>query len=524
MSTSSTAGAEKLDFVGLGPTSETSGTDYRCGYRYRVQYFNNRGIRSPASAPSELVTFTNLGGTGAQDEAAHFIALSTPIGDSSVIGRIVWRTQNTNDSNGDPVNGYADQYFFHSIILDNCTVGIMDGLLDSELGETLNANAYGPWPVATKYVAAFKGTMFAAGVSEAQVYFSAPLEPENFPFDNVIDLGDASLGSITGLYPTRNALVVFKQRGIQLIKGDPVNGFSPIILTRDVGCAAPNTVKDVPGVGLCFLSEFGVFAMQGALENEGFPTRVLPIHVPIGDIVRSMNTAALIGACGEVYHAGKEYWLNIPTLGSARNNLSLIFHYEPQGGEWSTRENFPAQRMVETNDHAGTLLFASWDAVNAEGIMVYSRGFPDKGGVWAIEPLYQTDWIDAGGVWRSIVPKGVELRCGLHGNNTVEMTVTTNRRLDNWPTSVEPMSAQYPEDEQPVWGTAAYDEGTLWQDLRPGTLRWDINAPQMASVHETSLTFEPTGHWLTVQAIALELSATGVTPWKPITSQTKAGR
>jgi len=522
-STYGATNADKLDFIGLGPTSETAGTDLRCGYRYRVQLLNNRGIASPPSPPSEMVTFTNTGGTSDGD-GAHFIALTVPLGGPETVGRIIWRTQNTYDSNGDPVQGYADQYFFHSIILDNCTTGIMDGLLDSELSfEQLDPNAYGPWPVATKYVAAFKGTMFAAGVSEAQLYYSAPLEPENFPVDNVIDLGDANLGSITGLYPTRNALVVFKQRGIQLVKGDPVQGFVAQILTRDVGCAAPNTVKDVPGVGLCFLSEFGIFAMQGALENEGYPTRVIPLHVPIGDLVRGLNTAALIGACGEVYHAGKEYWLAVPTIGSAVNNLAAIYHYEIQGGEWSTRENFPIARMVETNDHAGTLLFGSWDT-NNEGIMVYSRGFAAKGDTDVIEPLYQTGWIDAGGVWRSVVPKGVEIRLGLHGSNTVELTVTTNRQNDPWPAASEPMSAQYPEDYQPVWGTAYYDSAAQWQALRPGTMRWSVSAPTRAAVHEVALTLEPTGHWMTVAAFALELSAEGVTPWKPVTSQNKAGR
>lgn len=514
--------AAKLEFAGLGPTSDDGDVDYVCGYRYRIQYVNDRGIRSPVSAPSEMVTFTNLGGV-ADSCGAHFVNVTLPIGGPEVVARIVWRTQNTYDSNGTPISGYADQYFFHSIVLDNCTPSFMDGKVDAELGETLDVNAYGPWPVATKYVASFKGTMFAAGVSEAQVYYSAPLEPENFPPDNIVDLGDANLGPITGLYPTRNALVVFKQRGIQLIKGDPVNGFDPQILTRDVGCAAPNTIKDVPGIGLCFVSEFGIFAMQGALENEGYPTRVIPIHVPVGEHVRKFNTAALIGACAEVYHAGKEYQIAVPTVGSEHNNLMLVLHYEVQGGEWSTRENFPMNRMVETNDHAGTLLFGSWDT-NDEGIMVYSRGFDTKGDSHTIEPLYQTGWIDAGGVWRTVVPASVEMRCGMHGNNTVKLTVTTNRKNEAWPSSSEPMAAQYPEDVQPAWGTVAYDSGAEWQGLRPGTLRWSVSAPQMAAVHEAALTFEPTGHWLTVVAVALELSAEGVTPWKPVTSQNKAGR
>jgi hypothetical protein len=508
----------RMNYIGLGPVSNlpADAPDYICGYRYRIQYVNNRGIRSPVSEPSDTVTFENGGGPGL---GAHFVWLSVPTGGPETVARIVWRTQNIYDSNGDPVLGYADQFYYHSTILDNMVTGVCDGRTDMDLGELLDLSAYGPWPTNTKYISPFKGTMFAAGVSEATLFYSAPLQPENFPPDNVIDLGDANLGPITGLYPTRNALVVFKQRGIQLIKGDPTTGFYAQILTRDVGCAAPNTVKDVPGVGLCFLSEAGIFAMQGALENEGVPTRVIPLHVPIGEWILKLNRAALIGACGAVYHTGKEYWLAVPTIGSDTNNLVLVYHYE--AGEWSTRENFPINCMVETNDHRGTLIFGSWDTAT-EGLMVYSRGWADKGGT-SIEPLYQTGWVDAGGVFRSIVPKGVEVRIGLHGDNTVNMDVTTNRQNDVWPEQPA-MAAQYPEDPQPIFGVATFDSGTEWQALRPGTLRWSIAAPQKAEVHEVAYTLTPTSHWLTVAAVAAELDTGAASLWKPITTQNKAGR
>lgn len=511
----------RMNYIGLGPVSNIPVPDapnYVVGYRWRVQNVNNRAIRSPVSAPSDLITVTNVGGVGGGGSSAW---VGVPTGGPETVARIVWRTQNVYDSNGDPVQGYADQFFFHSIILDNMVTGFQDFLTDAELGAQLVESEYGTWPTSSKYIAPFKGTMFAAGVNEAALYYSAPLQPENFPPDNVLDLGDANLGPITGLYPTRNALVVFKQRGIQLIKGDPVNGFFPQILTRDVGCAAPNTVRDVPGVGLCFLSESGIYAMQGALENEGVPTRVVPLHVPMGEWVPRLNRAALIGACGAVYHRDKEYWLCVPTIGSDTNNLVLVYHYE--AGEWSTRTGFPVSCITETNDHRGNLVFGSWNTTDSEGLMLYSRGWPDKGGVDEIAALYQTGWIDAGGVYRTIAPKGVEVRCGLHGNNEMNLAVITNRRNDEWPEQPA-MAAQYPEDQQPVFGTATYDSGMLWQALRPGTLRWDINGPQYAAVHEVAYTFTPTNHWLTVAGVAAELSAEGVSMWKPITAQTKAGR
>lgn len=509
--------------VGLGPTSDVSGEDYVCGYRYRVSYVNKRGQESPLSPASSLVTFTNTGGTS-DGEGATLVWVGIPVGGPEVIARRIYRTQNTHDSNGDPVAGYAEQFFFHSEIPDNSTRGFLDSLSDDNLGTMVDELDFGPWPTGAKYIAPFKGTMFAAGTNTAQVFYSAPNRPEVFPPDNVIDLGDADLGPIMGLYPTRNALVVFKSKGVYLIKGDPVNGFFPILLTREVGCAAPNTIREVPNVGLVFVSDSGIHALLGTLENEGALTRVVPLHVPIGEWVQRVNRSALIGAFASVYHRDKEVWFALPTIGSEYNDLVLVLHYEvSQMGEWSYREDFPINCMLETSDHRGYLLFGSWDSADHPGIHVYSVGWPDKDGV-AIAPLYQTGWIDAGAIWRSMKPQGAEVHCGLHGNNVMQITVTTNRKQawDDLPTQAQ----QYPEDVQPVFGTATFDSGTLWQELRPGTLRWDFSGPQYAMVHEAALTFQPDEdkRWMTLMAVSLEVAADDPDNWKPLTSNMKAGR
>jgi hypothetical protein len=150
-----------------------------------------------------------------------------------VVKRLLFRTQNIYDSTGNPVQGYADQFFFHSEIPDNVTTQIIDGLLDSNLGTPVDELDYGPWPTNAKYIAPFKGCMFATGSTQTDVFYSAPNAPENFPIDNVLPVGDAYLGPITGLYGTRNALVVFKEHGIYFIKGDPVTRLHRLALHQD---------------------------------------------------------------------------------------------------------------------------------------------------------------------------------------------------------------------------------------------------------------------------------------------------
>lgn len=504
-----------LTSIGLGPVSSIVDTDYTVGYRWRCSYVNVRGQESPLSAPSEMVVFTNVGAeVGVPGEGgAHFALVNLPIGGPEVVKRRLYRTQNTFDSTGNSIQGYANQFFFHSEIPDNVTTQIMDGLLDSNLGTPVDDLDYGPWPTNAKYIAPFKGCMFATGSTQTDVFYSAPNAPENFPIDNVLPVGDAYLGPITGLYGTRNALVVFKEHGIYFIKGDPVNGFTASLFTKTTGCVAGNTVREVPGLGLVFLGSSGVFLLRGTLENEGVQTEVVPLHVPITEWMKKLNRSALIGAVAAVYHRDKEYWLAVPSVGSAENDLVLVFHYEV--GEWTTREDFPISCMLETPDHRGHLIFGSWD-VNSEGIHLYSPAFADKNGT-AIAPLYQTGWFNVGAIWRSMRPKYVQVQCGLHGDNGLNLEVTTNRKLAAWPAQpAEPQ--QYPGDAQPVYGTATFDSDINWTAFRPGTLRFDIVDAKQAMVHEMSVAFTPDSgkRWMSLVVIDPEISPDDPNEAKPI--------
>ena len=503
----------KLTSIGLGAASSDSTVSYKAAYRWRCAFVNVRQQVSPLSTPSEIVSFTNTGGEDVGD-GAHLALVGLPIGGPETVKRILFRTQNIYDSTGNPIQGYADQFFFHSEIPDNVTTQIIDGLLDSNLGTPVDELDYGPWPTNAKYIAPFKGCMFATGSTQTDVFYSAPNAPENFPIDNVLPVGDAYLGPITGLYGTRNALVVFKEHGIYFIKGDPVNGFTASLFTKTTGCVAPNTIREVPGLGLVFLGSSGVFLLKGTLENEGVQTEIVPIHVPITSWINRLNRSALIGAVAGVYHRDKEYWLCVPTVGSAENDLVLVFHYEI--GEWTTRENFPVSCILETPDHRGHLLFGSWDSPNNEGIFLYSPAFDDKNGV-AIEPLYQTGWFNVGAIWRSMRPKYVQVHCGLHGDNGLNLEVTSNRKLDAWPTQPS-QPQQYPEDHQPVYGTATFDSGTNWTAFRPGTLSFHIVDPKQAMVHEMSVAFTPDAgkRWMSLVVIDPELSPDDPSDAKPV--------
>ena len=478
----------RLD-IGLGPILTTDGDVQKCGYRYKVTYVNERGQESPASAASSLVQFINKGGD-ASGNAATPVFVVLPRGGDHVVARRLYRTQNVFDAAGNLLNlGYGEAYYFHSEISDNFVTTFEDVLPDSFLGALLDENALGPWPFGVKYVASFKDTLFVAGGTANEVRFSAPRFPEVFPPDNVMDIGDADLGPVTGLYATRNAVVVFKPRGIYLIKGDPVNGFYAITLTKDVGCQSPNSVVEIPGVGLCFLSEDGIYALSGSLENEGVQTRVAMISDPVTEWIHRVNRSALSNACAAVYHRDREVWWALPTLGNEYPDLVLIFHYE--GGAWSHRDNFPIYCMAETHDARGYLVFGSYDDTSHPGLHVYSRGWPDKDGV-AIEPYYQSNPIDLGRLYRSFQPKHIMVYAVGQGDNPLTLNYTVNRSLDFVRETAQSTPQQDPNEEFAVYGTGVWGT-SRWGKLRQIVMRFDVNTQKKGPVHELSVTFAPQG-------------------------------
>lgn len=502
----------KLD-VGLGPVLDTATDKQKCGYRYKVTFVNERGQESPASAASGLAQFNVSGGDAGADGAVA-VGVSLPTGGNHVVARRLWRTQNVYDSAGNLLTlGYGDTYYFHSEIQDNVTTLFEDILPDSFLGASLDESSLGPWPTGTKYLASFKDTLFVAGNTANEVRFSAARFPEVFPPDNVLDVGDSDLGPVTGLYSTRNAVVVFKQRGVYLIKGDPVNGFFAITLTKDVGCQSANSIVAVPNVGLCFLSDDGVYTLRGSLENEGVATEVVPLSTPVPDLFARLNRSALPNVCAATYHRDKEAWWVVPTLGNEYPNIALIYHYEV--GAWSYRENFPARCLLETSDRRGYLLFGSYDSKNA-GIHVYSRGWKDKNGT-AIEPLFESNPLDMGLLYRSFQPRHAMVYAVGYGNNNLTLNYTVNRSLDDVREAPQELEQQYPHDLFPVyddstWGTSR------WARQRQVVVRFDLNTQQQGPVHELSLTVAPAGRNVHIFGYDLEAAVGEQRNIKPLST------
>lgn len=477
---------------GLGsslPYDDGDGGDGKlCAYKYRVTFVNRRGQESPMSEPSSLVQF-ECGDKG----KTRFVQLTLPTGDAETVARRIYRTRDVYDAYGQPTSrNYGYNYYFLKEVQDNITSSIEDGLSDGNLGMLADPEDFGPWPAQAKFVGTFKNTLFLAGMPNNQIQFSAPNMPEIFPLNNIFDISEGDGGDITGIYPTKNALVVFKRRGIYLIKGDPSNGFYCQTLTRDMGCIAANSIAEVPGVGLVFLSETGIYVLEGALENTGSPTGITELSVPIRDWFDDLSDSALAGAVGIVYHRDREFWLCVPGIGETENTLVYVFHYPV--GAWSRRFDVPVRCAVETKDHRGYLFFGSSDPVVRPGIYIYTHSEIRRGHDWgddtelSVSPLYQTAPLNFGNVYAGVQPAYVNIYAVARGTLGLSLNLNVNRSLDQ--TLQENKTTKQSDLIAPEYSYSdelLYDDSTKWGHYRPMPFRYDVSLMHESLVTELQL-------------------------------------
>ena len=482
-------------------------------YAYKVTFLNERGQESPASVTSGTLSWTNKSHSDIIDPSVTkvraLITVHIPLGPPGTVARRVYRTQDLRDADGKLRDtSYGSNFYYLTEIQDNETKVFLDVRRDTSLGSVLVETSLGAWPYSSNQMASFKGTMFLSTTqNDNLVQYSAPGYPEVMPVDNVIDLSDSSSGSITGLYGMKNALVVFKERGIYLIKGDPQNGFFGQTLTKDVGCTAPRSIREVPGVGLVFLASDGIYLLQGALENTGTPTGIVKISQPIRKLIRKINFSATKNVRSVVYHKDREYWLFVPLIGETRPTLVLKFHYEV--GAWSFSENYPCRGAVETEDHRGYLIFASDYSSQTDGpkgLYVYSKGFADKGGDYSIEPKYETANLSLGSAFDNFALMRIQAQIIGYGANNLSLNFTTNRdnttALESAKTS--PQKRVLEDELMPVYGTATWDGGSNYVSVRPIPVRFDISTMHKGPVQEFRCSFESSNR---VQLLHYEISA-----------------
>lgn len=467
-----------IDQRGVGDFP-TSGQDTYFNYGYAYAWVNDLGQEGPVS-PLSYASGVNINSLLPPNVGKKTIPVTIPDAPPWVKGIRLYRTRqlildNVYDSSStsrDVVKSRSlldrgGNLFFHSEFATGKGFVYYDDKPDRELGARLDNDRGGIFPRGVKYLHMFKGTMFLAGSPEYpdRLFFSAPGRPEQYPPNNYLDVGSIDSGEVTGLAGTQNALVVFKRRGVYLVKGNPVRGFHIETLTEDVGCASPNALVEVPDQGLLFIAEEGVYILVGALENTGTPTRVRRISQPVQRIWDNrVNRSHLIGAQGIMHHNQKEVWLQVPADAEVVPHLGLVYHYEI--GAWSIREGWPIGCFAESAER-GYLFFGDH---TASKVWVYSRG-KDKNGV-AVTAKYRTGWADFASVWGRTRVLHFQPYMLNYGNRTHSVLFRKDRQQTYQPAQPAKISADS-ESTRPVWGTAVWGTA-VWTDYDPTVIRHDV--------------------------------------------------
>jgi len=454
-----------------------------CGYQYKVTFVNERAQESSMSEASEMVRFE------CADGKKRFVSLELPIGDKSVVARRIYRTRDLLDDFGNPIGPeFGRNFYFVREIEDNETTRFEDLLADSNLGSLTDDFDFGDMPIGSRFIASFKNCLFLAGGPDNLVQFSASGMPEVFPKRNMIDLGDADAGKITGMYASTNTLAVFKEKGIYLITQKQDGGFQYKTISRDVGCVSPRSIRDIPFTGLAFLSEKGVFVLKGFLENTDTATEIVNLSTPIKEVIDRICVSSSFGSVGCVDRTKKEYLLCVPTIG-AENNLLLVWHYDV--GAWSIRKNYPMNCAVETKGGQSRIFFGS-NRDDMPGIFVIndyynfknelgSKVEPARSGgpsVRTVEkdfPVYETAPLKLNGVYSGVHVSYVNLYCVAYGDEPIKLNLKINRNQEVILKSNKARIQQHIDESErlAVYGKARFDEDKFGFH-RPVVIRFDV--------------------------------------------------
>jgi hypothetical protein len=431
-------------------------------YGYAIQWVNDRGMSSPAS---EIVWINgqNEDPTPSSGKVGvRSINVTLPEAPDNVRAVRVLRTVNLW---GGAATTAAPLYEIASFPTGG-RVAFADDTPDFELVLRYDPYHHGLWPLKARYAAMFKGVLF---VDEGdRLRYSVPGFIEQMPEQNNLLLGSDSSGPIMGMKAARNVLIVWKRRGLYMVRGNPLDGFQVDTLDGDLGCTSPRAIIEVPGQGTLFLSDDGPYLLSSAIED-GAPTKPIYIGGPISKTWRKqVNRKALVAARAGRNLADREVWFQVPEYGNDRPSLGLVYHFDVGG--WSLRTGFSASCFTDSRDHRSLLFFGSWDTTsNIRGIHVYTRGSDQNG--TAVSSTVNSAWLRTG--IRQSLPYRVEV-LGLNTGRDVTLKSRVDRANSFSGASDTTHEQKDYERERPVWGTAVWDTDD-WQPFVPITLPTDFH-------------------------------------------------
>lgn len=465
-------------------------------YYWKVSLVNENGSESPISSSSSALKWT----TGADEYAMVVMLRDLPTGPKGTVGRIVYRTKNLGASSSD-----AGNFYFVTYIENNTQTNFFDEKSDDELGALAPNDGDSitfPAPQC-KFSATFKGCLFVDGgqADGTKLFYSQALQLDTYKASSILDLGTRKGGNITGLYTYYNQLIIFRDSAIDLVRGDASNGFEVIPFEQGIGTKSPHTITFVPGLGVLFLGNDGVYAITGGLDG-GSTLSIANISGGIGTLLEKRSTDVLGQACAVFSPKLKEWQCYFPAFGKDNKIMGIVYHVE--GGYWSQRSGF--QVGAVTTDFDGNVIFGNQtgqvgtlvdEQQNEWGLFVVSRRHA-CGTVWDSvtgpqgEPemelkdntpcmfSWRSQWHDFGYPAMKKFVKYVYVYAASRGSNKVSLAYFKNHSWEK--ETVHPDTEWQWDDEknQPYYSNlidinAAVLGTSRWQDKVITPIRFDIS-------------------------------------------------
>ena len=181
--------------------------------------------------------------------------------------------------------------------------------------------------ISATHVSPFKKHLFY-GKGDV-VTFTGPLLDSDFTSGN----GGGSFrvgGSVTGLIPFRESLIIFTDRTIQQISGTSLANFALAPISEDIGCIDGDTIQEIGG-DVMFLTADGL-RLLGATDRIGdFGLGIISksIQATLGNFIQSASLFTSL-----VIRAKSQYRLfafNPDQVGAAAKGI-IATQFSPQGG------------------------------------------------------------------------------------------------------------------------------------------------------------------------------------------------
>lgn len=287
-------------------------------YEWRVSFVSHTGSESPMSAPA-----SSRWSNGTAPAASTFaVMLTLPECPESAVAIRVYRTKNMGDG-----SGVQDRtYYFVSEIPAGRRLW-MDTISDTRL--TISApdpTLIRSLPPGCSAGTSYDGRLWLGGGSHnpSTLWYSEQGLCEQFHAFSFLGLGGAG-GVITALRPFGGNLIVFRERSIEVVRTTEQLLYAASTLSATVGCVAPKTITEVPGLGLVFLSGSDIYALTDKLEI---------ISGPVAEELAKINGYA-VRACATYAHADREFVLAFPADGGVECTRAVVYHVA--AGLWSLR-------------------------------------------------------------------------------------------------------------------------------------------------------------------------------------------